>query len=119
MKTELDEGGGKRVGSHIRMSGTVLGINIFLDEVIIQHEPPYRKSWETVGDINLLVIDHYILGYEIIPSGDASNFKVYIDYNLPKSWKTLWLGLIFGRMYSKWCVRQMINGVRNHFHTNT
>lgn len=118
MKTELDEGGGKRVGSHIRMSGRIFGVNLFLDEAIIQREPPYRKSWETVGDINLFVIDHYTLGYEILLSGDVSNFKVYIDYNLPKSWKTLWLGLLFGGVYSKWCVNQIISGVRDHFRHN-
>lgn len=119
MKTELDEGGGKKVGSHIRMNGIVFGIHLFLEEVIIQREPPFRKAWETVGNINLIVIDHYKLGYEIMPMGSVSNLRIYIEYNLPKSWKTSWLGFIFGGIYARWCVRQMINGVQDHFHTNT
>lgn len=115
MKTETDEGNGQRVGSHIRMNGTVFGINLSLDEVVIEHEPPHRKAWETVGDVNLLVIDQYKLGFEITPRDNASNLKVYIDYDLSKSWKTQLLGRMFGGMYAKWCVGQMANGTRKHF----
>lgn len=88
MKTETDQGDGKKIGSHIRMTGKILGLNLYLDEVIIEHEYPYRKAWETVGDINLLVVDHYKLGFEIAPKGRDCELKVFIDYNLPQSWKT-------------------------------
>lgn len=115
MKTDTDEGKGQKVGSHIRMSGRVFGINLFLDEVVTQHEPPYRKEWQTVGDLNLLVIDHYKLGFEIEPENNGSKFKVHIDYKLPKPTNTHWLGVLFGKMYAKWCVSQMIKGSRDHF----
>lgn len=115
MKTETDEGNGQKVGSHIKMSGTVFGANLFLDEVIIEHEPPHRKAWETVGDVNLLVIDQYKLGFEITPAADASSLRVYIDYNLPQSWKTRLLGRLFSGMYAAWCVGQMAHGTKEHF----
>ncbi|MCL5073085.1 MAG: SRPBCC family protein [Actinobacteria bacterium] len=115
METIIDEGKGQKAGSHIKMRGKIFGINLFLDEVITQHEAPYRKAWETVGKINLVVIDHYKLGFEIIPNNHSSKLKVYIDYNLPKSWKTRLLGVLFGEIYAKWCVRQMYQGVKNHF----
>lgn len=114
METKVDEGKGQKVGSHIRMNGTVFGVDLFLDEVIIEHEPPKRKAWETVGDINLLVIDHYKLGFEIEPENTNSRFRVYIDYNLPQSARTRILGYLLGGMYTKWCVNQMINGVKEH-----
>lgn len=115
MKTEVGVGKGQRIGSHIKMRGKVFGIPLFLDEVITQHESPYHKEWQTVGNINLLVIDQYKLGFEITPREDRSNLRVYIDYNLPKSRKTKLLGLLFGGMYAKWCVGQMANGTRKHF----
>ncbi len=115
METKTDQGEGKRVSSHITMSGRVLGINLYLDEVITIHEPPHQKEWQTVGNINLLVIDHYSLGFKIEPDAIGSKFTVYIDYDLPKSWKTRALGILFGGMYAKWCVSQMTNGVKNHF----
>ena len=115
MKTEVDEGKGQKVGSHIRMKGKVFGINLFLDEVITIHNPPFKKEWQTVRDISLLVIGHYKLGFDIVPQNNSSLLKVYIDYSLPKSLRTRWLGILFGKMYAKWCVNQMIGGVKKQF----
>lgn len=115
MKTETDEGKGRKLDSHIKMSGKVFGVNLFLDEVIVKHDPPRRKAWETIGKVNLLIIDQYKLGFEITPSDNASNLNVYIDYDLPKSGITRLLGYLLGGMYAKWCVNQMLNGVEAHF----
>lgn len=115
MKTQVDEGRGQKVGSHIRLKGKILGINLYLNEVVTVHEPPFRKTWQTVGDLSLLVIGHYRLGLGINPENSHSKFKAYIDYELPESFRTRWLGYLFGRIYAKWCVNQMINGVKEHF----
>ena len=115
METEVDEGEGKQVGSHIRMEGKIMGVPLSLDEVIVERNPPRSKAWETVGDINLLVIDHYKLGFDIKPSNGQSDMTVYIDYNLPQSKRTQWVGRLFGGIYAQWCVKQMVNGVSNHF----
>lgn len=115
METEVVKGKGQKVGSHIKMQGKVFGFNLFLDEVITKYSPPNHKEWETVGNINLLVIDHYKLGFEIKPKAERSKLTVYIDYNFPKSLFTKLLGLLFGSMYAKWCVKQMVNEVSLHF----
>lgn len=115
METATDEEKGQKVGSHIKMYGKVFGIGLSLDEVITHHEPPHIKAWQTVGDINLLVIDHYKLGFQIKPEENNSRLSVYIDYDLPKSGGTRLLGYLFGGMYAKWCVKQMINGVKEYF----
>lgn len=108
METELDSGQGKVIGSHIKMSGNVLGINLFLDEVITEHTPPTRKVWKTVGVPRLLVIGTYELGFEIAKENEGSRFKVFINYDLPESGFSKLLGYLFGRIYAKWCVHQMI-----------
>ena len=115
METKVDTDKGKKLGSHIIMKGNAFGFNLFLDEVVTVHETSYRKEWQTVGKINLLVIDHYTLGFEIRPKENGSQVKVYIDYNLPKSLRTRLLGIVFGRTYAQWCVRQMIHGIKEHF----
>lgn len=115
METKVDEGQGQRIGSHITMSGKVFGISLFLDEVITKHEPPNRKVWETVGTPRLIVIGSYQLGFDLNHVNDGTNFKVFIDYELPKALNTRWLGFLFGGMYAKWCVRQMIQGVQEQF----
>lgn len=108
METKLDSGEGKVIGSHIKMSGNVLGINLFLDEVITEHTPPTRKVWKTVGTPKLLVIGKYELGFEIVKENDKTKFKVFINYNLPEAGFSKLFGHLFGRIYAKWCVHQMI-----------
>jgi hypothetical protein len=115
METELDEGKGQKVGSHIHMHGKILGINLSLDEIVTRYEPPSLKVWETVGDPKLLVIGPYQMGLQIEPREEASNLKVFIDYDLPMSAKTRWLGYLFGSMYAKWCVQQMLATAKEHF----
>lgn len=111
METTADEGGGQNVGSHLRMESTAFGLSLFLDEVVTEYEPPYRKVWETVGDVRLLVIGHYRWSNIIEPRGDRSLLRVSFEYDLPSS--NAWLGRLLGGMYAKWCVRQMINTARD------
>lgn len=112
MDIQADEDHGQVVGSHIRLSGKVLGIHLFLDEVVTQYDPPYRKTWQTVGTLRLLVIGHYRLGFEINAENRESKLRVFIDYELPTTMSTRWLGYLFGGIYAKWCVRQMIQSAR-------
>lgn len=113
MDISVDEGRGQKVGSHIKMNGRVLGISLFLDEVVTRREPPRVKEWETTGDIKLLVIGHYRMRFEIEPQNGNLSFRVSIDYNLPAT--NVWLGRLFGGFYAKWCVNQMIKSASDHF----
>lgn len=115
MITEFDDGGGKTLNSHITMRGKAFGIPLYLDEVITIHEPPFSKEWRTVGNIKLIVIGHYILGFEIIPLNEVSKFRVFIDYDYPESLIGKILCFLLGGAYAKWCVRNMISGVSKHF----
>lgn len=115
MEIQIDEGEGQKIGSHIKMSGKVFGVSLFLDEVIIERTPPSQKVWETVGKPKLLVIGPYRLGFEISPTDKGSSLRVFIDYDLPQSLSSKWLGFLFGGIYAKWCVRQMTQGVQERF----
>lgn len=115
MAVSVDEGRGQKPGSHIKLEGKAFGIPLFLDEVITLYEPPHRKIWETVGEPKLVVIGHYRLGFEIKAEGTGSRLKVFIDYEPPKARGTRWLGILFGKAYAKWCVRQMLNDTHRHF----
>ena len=114
MDTILDDGKGQKVDSHIRLKGKVFGVTVFLDEVVSVHEPPNKKTWETVGDLRLYVIGPYRMTVELEARDDAhTHLQVSIEYDLPDN--HAWLWQLFGRFYAKWCVRQMINGVRDYF----
>jgi len=115
MQTSLDEGLGRVVGSHIEMRGKMLGLTLFLDEVVRLREPPHRKEWETLGTPQLLVIRGYRLGFNIAATGRDAKLRVFIGYDLPATPAMRLLGRIFGPVYARWCVRQMIDGARANF----
>lgn len=114
MDVRLDEGKGKAIGSHIRLSGKVCGIRLFLDEVVTRYDRPVSKEWQTVGNPRL-VMGHYRMGWDIRAADGGSRFGVFIEYDLPESSGTRWLGYLLGHVYARWCVKQMIQGVRAHF----
>ena len=107
MDTELDERKGQAVGSHIRMTGRVFGVSVFLDEVVTSRTPPFEKTWETVGTPHLIVVGPYQMGFQIRAADGGSRLHVFIDYELPAGWSGRLLGRLFGGMYAAWCVRQM------------
>ncbi len=113
MDVSVDDGRGRKVGSHIGLRGKAFGIALFLDEVITRYEPPHVKTWETVGDLRLLVIGPYRMSVELEPQDEHSLLRVSIDYDLPST--NRWLGRLFGGTYAKWCVQQMIRSTRDHF----
>lgn len=115
MDTEMDERRGRAVGSHIVLRGRVFGIQLHLDEVVVDHEPPRKKSWETVGEPRLLVIGPYRMGFELVPAGADTKLRVFIDYVLPTKGIARLLGRLFGRSYASWCVRQMAEDARHSF----
>jgi hypothetical protein len=106
MNVEIDELRGKAVGSHIKLSGRAFGFSLYLDEVVTKHDPPFVKSWATVGAPRLLVIGAYQITVTLAPTGAGSQVTVAIDYDLPS--RQRWLGVLFGRMYANWCVQRIL-----------
>ena len=119
MEIELDGQRGRAAGSHIVLHGRVLGIRLYLDEVVIQHERPHSKSWETVGAPRLLVIGPYRMGFELEPVGTAARLRVEIAYRLPERGISWLLGQLCGRWYAQWCVKKMAQDARESFARKT
>lgn len=113
MATATDAELGQKVGSHITMTGNVLGIPLSLDEVVVERIPPWEKAWETVGAPRLLVIGAYRMGFRVLRHERGAVLNVFIDYDLPAQLR--WLGKLIGHRYARWCVKQMAVGVERHF----
>jgi hypothetical protein len=115
MTVDMDDRRGQSVGSHIRMGGSMMGVDISLDEVVTVHDRPSRKEWETVGSPHLIVIGSYTMGVQLFPVPDGTRVRVFIDYDLPSGAVTHELGRLFGGVYAKWCVDQMLEGAVQYF----
>ncbi len=115
MSTEVDAGGGRVIGSKIRMHGSMMGIPLSLEEVITERQVPIKKVWETIGTPNLQVMAHYRMGFELTPKGGSSEVRVFIDYSLPAKAPGSWLGRLLGGFYARWCTEQMAGDAARHF----
>ena len=115
MSIDVDAGGGRVIGSKIRMQGRMLGVRLSLEEVITKRQVSAMKVWETVGTPKLLVISHYRMGFELTRNGALSVLRVFIDYSLPIKPPGSWLGYWLGDVYARWCTRQMVTGATRHF----
>jgi hypothetical protein len=112
MHVELDDRQGRGIGARIAMTGRVFGIALALDEAVVEYEPPRRKVWETLGEPRLIVIGAYRMGFEVVPKGAGSRVRMWIDYADPNRGIGRWLAPLFGAMYARWCLRQMIGAAR-------
>lgn len=115
MSCEVDEAMGRAVGSVIKMRGSVFGLPLLVEELVIKHQPPHRKVWETRGRPNLLVIGAYRMGFEISGSGAISRLRVFIDYDHPATFTGNLLGPLFGPIYARWCVNRIAKDAASKF----
>ena len=115
MTIATDEGGGRRVGSRLTLTGMVIGIPLEVAGVVTRHEPPRYKAWETEGKPRLLVIGAYRMALEITPIDARSSVRVSIDYDLPDRGISRWVGKLLGRWYARWCVGRMVSDAARHF----
>ena len=114
MTIELDRDRGQKIGSRIRLAGRVLGLEVSLEEVVTERNPPHRKVWETIGTPKLLVIGHYRMGFELSAQEHGSKLRVFIEYALPEKAPARWLGRLLGRYYARWCTQQMVADAVKH-----
>jgi len=115
MSIEVDRGGGRRLGSEIRLSGRVLGAELSVTESVIERDPPRIKIWQTTGSPRLLIVGHYRMGFQIGAEPGGSMLTVFIDYALPQFGPARWLGRLLGAFYARWCTQQMVEGAKRHF----
>ena len=115
MTYEFDAAKGRAVGSVIRMSGSFLGISLFVDEIVTERTSPTHKLWETRGPQRMLVIASYVMWFETRLIGEGTEVRVFIDYQLPQSLPGRWLGLMFAPLYDRWCVSRTVRDVSRHF----
>ena len=97
------------IGQRMRLHGRIVGLRVFADEVVTEHDPPRHKAWETIGEVRLLAIGPYRMWLDVAPEGDGSRIALGIDYAMPERAPWRWLGSLFGARYVDWCLRMMLD----------
>lgn len=117
MSITTDVRGGRAIGSIIRMQGRVLGIPLRLEEAVTEREPPASKTWETLGEPQLLVIGAYRMGFRIAADAGGSQLAVFIEYELPIAALQHVAGRLLAPVYARWCCRRMLRDAQAAFAT--
>jgi hypothetical protein len=69
----------RSVGSHIVLRGSLLGVSLFVEEVVVGNDLPVRKARETIGTPRLLVVGPNRMSFELEGSGTGTRCRVAID----------------------------------------
>jgi hypothetical protein len=115
MKTETDAQHGQAIGSLIQLNGSILGIALYVTEIVREYAPPVRKVWQTRGEPRLLVIGKYRMGFALTPEPGGNQLRIWIDYDTSAAAWLPWLARLLGSGYAKWCVRRMATDAANAF----
>jgi hypothetical protein len=91
MRIETDGRHGQAVGSVIRMTGSVLGLRVAVEEAVTRWDPPREKIWETLGEPRLLVIGACRMGFRIASASKGTRLIVFIDCR-HGAWAGCWVG---------------------------
>lgn len=102
----------RAVGSRFGFRGRILGILLWVDEVVTIRDPPMRKIWESIGELHLWVIGCYKMGFELTAEPSGTNLRVFIEYE--RGFPRL-MGILLGGTYARWCTRQMVADAQKHF----
>lgn len=100
------------LGTKYRWTGKVIGMKMDFTVEVSKWIAGKEKIWGTVGDAEMIVIDWFEMYLTMSSETDGtSKAKLGIAYTKHKG---IW-GFLFGRWYSKWCVKSMLKDTRKHF----
>jgi len=103
------------LGTKYRWTGKVIGMRMDFTVEVNKWVEGKEKIWGTIGDAKMIVIDWFEMHLIMIPEKDGkSKAKLGINYTKHKGpW-----GFIFGKWYSKWCVKSMLKDTKKYFENN-
>ena len=103
------------LGTKYRWTGKVVGMKMDFTVEVNKWIEGKQKVWGTVGDAKMIVIDWFEMDLITTREKDEkSKAKLGIYYTKHSG---LW-GFLFGKWYSKWCVKSMLRDTRKHFEIN-
>lgn len=98
------------VGATYRWSGRILGLAIELTEVVTEWVPGHSKRWRTTGEVRLIIMGGYELGFLLTPSSAGTVVTLDLEYDLPQGWLGRLLGRLLAGWYARWCLRSILRG---------
>lgn len=105
----------REVGSQFGFKGSILGVPLFVRELVTFRRSPTSKRWETMGEPVLWVIGSYEMFFDLKPGSGGTNLTVGIKYNRPQRGIGQLISFLFHQTYARWCTKKMVVDAQRHF----
>lgn len=103
------------LGANYRWTGKVIGMKMDFTVKVSKWIAGSEKVWGTVGEAKMIVIDSFEMYLTIVKAeNETSKVKLSINYTKHRGV----MGFLFGKWYSKWCVKSMLKDTKKHFKNN-
>lgn len=104
------------LGTKYRWTGKVVGMKMDFTVEVNKWMEGKEKVWGIVGDAKMIVIDWFEMNLIIIPEKNGKSQAILgINYTKHRGI----LGFLFGKWYSKWCVKSMLRDTKKHFENHS
>jgi len=107
LNLETVSGNDAGTGATYRWWGKVFGLTMDFTETVTEWEENKKRVWETIGQPKLIIMDSYIMSFEVTPKDNSTLLVFKISYELPRNIFNRFLGLILSGWYSNWCLNNM------------
>lgn len=107
------------VGAKYRWHGKMTGMTMDFSETVTKWQPRKLKEWETVGQLKIIIMSWYRMGFEITPVENEINAKLSISYLPPKELFYKLLSFLFTKWYCNWCLINMLNDTKKNLDNKT
>jgi len=112
MNYRFDAAHGRGRDARVTLRGSMLGLGLEIEEIVVDYAPPRAKTWRTIGTPRMVLISAYRMGFELAPHPTGARLRVFIDYALPARGLAHWIGRLLAGPYARWCVRSMVSAAR-------
>lgn len=100
------------IGATYRYYGKIMGLPLDITEVVRSYKMNEEKYWETIGEPKIIIMSHYVLGFQLQPTAGGTQATFVIDYEIPQHGLSKILGLLLSNWYAHWCLRMMLDRVK-------
>ena len=91
-----------------------MGMKIDLTETVTEWVRDKKKTWETIGDAEIIIFSWYRMSIELQPVGKNTLASISITYKKPNGWFYRLLSFLFAKWYCHWCLDNMLKDTKAH-----
>ena len=95
-------------GTQYRWTGKMMGMDMDFTVIVTKWIAGREKTWETIGPAKLIIYSWYRMHLDVAPIRNKTCAELSISYERPAGLLSKILSLIFGDLFGRWCLSNML-----------